>query len=80
MSAQCSEDRRHLLARCRHADAAAEAAEAFKLGGSFCFPDKLTITRTAVDCKKKSRALKESQLFSKSLLQIVTYVKHLSHR
>ena len=62
-AAQRSENRGHLLARCRHADAAAEAAEAFKLDGNFCFPDKLTITRTAVDCKKKSRALKESQLF-----------------
>ena len=62
-AAQRSENRGPLLAGCRHADAAAEAAEAFKLDGNFCFPDKLTITRTAVDCKKKSRALKESQLF-----------------
>ena len=62
-AAQRPENRGHLLAGCRHADAAAETAEAFKLDGNFCFPDKLTITRTAVDCKKKSRALKESQLF-----------------
>ena len=33
MSAQCPEDRRHLLARCRHADAVGQRTEAFELNG-----------------------------------------------